>query len=135
MNKRRTFILSCAGCANVGQLANMLALEAVRHGFGASLCLAGIGAHRSGFIRAARDNETILIDGCATGCGRAIFEHAEIPIGKYLCLTELGIEKNFTGDLTGEDIEKARLARKELLNDNLFPIPASGTGTEHTCCS
>ncbi len=45
-----TMILACAGGSNVGQLSNQAAVELTQEGFGKLFCLAGIGAHLSGFV-------------------------------------------------------------------------------------
>jgi len=129
---KETLVLNCAGCANVGQLANLLALELVREGFGSPLCLCAVGAHRRGFIKAAKEKDTILIDGCSIGCGKAIFEHAEVPLKKYLCLTDLGIKKNLTGDLGPEDLENARRALRGLFAGE-EPTALKGAPPS-TCC-
>ena len=62
-------ILACAGSANTGQMTYKLALELTREGRGKFLCLAGIGAHLSGFVVSARDAEEMLVlDGCPLAC-------------------------------------------------------------------
>jgi len=129
----QTLIMACCGAANVGQMSNVLALELVREGYGTPFCLAGIGAHRRGFVKAARENETILIDGCSIGCGRLMFEQAEVPLKKYLVLTELGIEKSLGGEMTSTDLEKARRALRELCGP---PSPPSleAIKTTSSCC-
>ncbi len=97
MKNKQTLIMACCGAANVGQLSNKLARELVANGDVSAFCLAGIGAHHRGFVKAATENDTVLIDGCSIGCGKLIFESAEVPLKKYLILTELGIEKAVGG--------------------------------------
>lgn len=112
---RNIMIMSCSGAANVGQLANKVAVELTQEGFGKLFCLAGIGGHLSGFVRSAREVPVkVVIDGCPVGCARAILEHLEIPLGIYLVLTDLGIEKRI-GDfnLQGDDVQKVKKAIKE----------------------
>jgi uncharacterized metal-binding protein len=46
-------ILACAGGSNVGQLSNQAAVELTQEGFGKLFCLAGVGAHLSGFVKSA----------------------------------------------------------------------------------
>ncbi len=43
-------ILACSGGSNVGQLSNQAAVELTREGYGKMFCLAGIGAHLTGFV-------------------------------------------------------------------------------------
>lgn len=107
-------ILACSGGSNVGQLANQVAVELTQEGFGKMYCLAGIGGHLSGFVQSAKDvPQLVAVDGCSTGCAKAILEHAEVPILSYLVLTELGIEKNKNFQLSREQIDRVKSAVKE----------------------
>lgn len=77
-------------------------------------CLAGIGGHLSVFVQSAKDvPKMVTIDGCSLGCAKAILEHAEIPIKRYLVLTDLGIEKNKDFKLRKEEVQKVKEAIKE----------------------
>ena len=107
-------ILACSGGSNVGQLANQAAVELTQEGFGKMYCLAGIGGHLSGFVQSAKDvPQMVAVDGCPTGCAKAILEQAEVPIRSYLVLTDLGIEKNKDFNLKREDLSKVKEAVKE----------------------
>ncbi len=109
-------ILACSGSANVGQLSNQAALELSREGFGKMSCLAGIGGQLSGFVQSARDvPEVVLIDGCSLGCGKAIFEKAQVPLKTYLVVTDLGFEKTKDFVLKPEEIWKVKEAVKAAL--------------------
>lgn len=106
-------ILSCSGGSNVGQLANHAAVELTQEGFGKMFCLAGIGGQLSGFVQSARDvPEMVVIDGCAVGCSKACLEQAEVPVGNYLILTDLEIEKNKDFNLRRDEIERVKQAVK-----------------------
>jgi len=106
-------ILACSGGSNVGQLANQAAVELTQEGFGKIYCLAGVGGHLGGFVQSAKDvPEMVAIDGCSTGCAKAILEHAEVPIKSYIVLTELGIEKNKNFNLKKEEIQQVKTAIK-----------------------
>ncbi|MCX7635411.1 MAG: putative zinc-binding protein [Syntrophales bacterium] len=131
MKENQTLIMACCGAANVGQMSNILAVELVREGYGNPFCLAGIGARRRGFVKAAQENDTILIDGCAIGCGKLMFAQAEVPLRKYLVLTELGIEKAVGGAITAEDLDKARQALRDLCGAPSAPAPFT---TTESCC-
>jgi len=109
-------LLACSGGSNVGQLANQAAVELTREGFGRLYCLAGIGGHLAGFVQSARDvPELILIDGCEIGCGKAVFDHLELPIKGYLVVTDLGIEKNKDFQLKREEIDRVKSAVRSAL--------------------
>lgn len=106
-------ILTCSGGSNVGQLSNQAAVELTQEGFGKMFCLAGIGGKLSGFVQSAKDvPEMIVIDGCSTGCAKACLENAEVPLQKYLVLTDLGIEKNKDFNLKAEELKKVKEAIK-----------------------
>ena len=109
-------ILACLGGSNVGQLSNQAAVELTAEGFGKMFCLAGIGGHLGGFIQSAKDVlKLVVIDGCSVGCAKAILEHVKIPVGNYLVLDKLGIEKNKNFNLSKEDIQKVKSAVKDTL--------------------
>jgi uncharacterized metal-binding protein len=132
--KKRVLIMSCAGGANVGQLSHQVVGELVQERFARPFCLAGIGAHRKGFVKAASEADTIIIDGCAIGCGRMILEHAEIPVTKYLVLTDLGFEKKMVSDFSREEIERVKDAIRDLWKaDTPAFLPNLGDG-EGSCC-
>jgi uncharacterized metal-binding protein len=106
-------ILACSGGSNVGQLANQAAVELTQEGFGKMYCLAGVGGHLGGFVQSAKDvPQMVAIDGCSTGCAKAILEHAEVPIKSYIVLTDLGIEKNKDFNLKRDEIQQVKTAIK-----------------------
>ncbi len=110
-------ILACSGASNVGQLSNQAAVELAREGFGKMFCLAGIGAHLSGFVQSAKDVPAMVaIDGCPVACAKKILEHAEIPLKAYVAVSDLGIEKNGDTNLKREEIENVKGAVKEACN-------------------
>jgi len=106
-------ILACSGGSNVGQLSNQAAVELTQEGFGKMFCLAGIGGQLSGFVQSAKDvPEMVVIDGCSVGCAKACLEQAEVPVGNYLVLTDLGIEKNKDFNLRRDEIDRVKQAVK-----------------------
>lgn len=132
MKNTQTLIMACCGAANVGQLSNRIAVELVKEGYGSAFCLAGVGAHRRGFVKSAVENDTLLIDGCSIGCGKSIFEEAEVPLKKYIVLTELGIEKSVGAEIRPEELEKARKAVRDLCGSTLPLLPPFKTTS--SCC-
>lgn len=107
-----TMLLACSGGSNVGQLSNQAAVELTCEGKGKMFCLAGIGAHLSGFVQSAKDVENlVVIDGCEVGCAKAMLAHLDIPIARYVVLTtDLGMKKNKELQLHRQDIEKVKTA-------------------------
>lgn len=131
-----TMILACAGGSNVGQLSNQAAVELTQEGFGKLFCLAGIGAHLSGFVQSARDiPQLVVIDGCEVACAKKILEQAEVPVRGYLVLTELGIEKNKNLQLSKEEVEKVKAAVRNLASQAAPAPSGSGAGSCGCTCS
>ncbi len=114
-SNNQIMILACSGGSNVGQLSNQAAVELTQEKFGKMFCLAGIGAHLSGFVQSAKDVPTLIgIDGCPVGCVKAILEHAQVPLKNYVVITELGIEKNKDLNLKPSEIADVKNAVKEV---------------------
>ncbi len=126
-------ILACSGAANVGQMANRVAAELTREGFGQMFCVAALGAHLPKFVSYAQKVPSMVaIDGCSVGCIRAILEHAEVPLRNYVVLTELGFEKNMNSNLEQADIEKVKQAvRGGMKGGPVFPTMNPSDGG---CC-
>ncbi len=111
-------ILACSGGSNVGQLSNQAAVEMTQEGFGKMFCLAGIGGQLSGFVQSAKDvPEMVVIDGCSVGCAKACLENAEVPMQKYLVLTDLDLEKNKDFNLKREEIDRVKQSIRALFSD------------------
>lgn len=129
-----TMILACAGGSNVGQLSNQAAVELTQEGFGRLFCLAGIGAHLSGFVQSVRDiQQLIVIDGCEVACAKGVLEQAEVPVRGYLVVTELGIEKNKNLDLAREEIDQVKRAVRDIYGQSASG--AISTSGEPCTCS
>ncbi|MFA5111526.1 MAG: putative zinc-binding protein [Desulfobaccales bacterium] len=110
-----TMILACSGGSNVGQLSNQAAIELTQEGFGKLSCLAGVGAHLSGFVQSARDIDAlVVIDGCEVGCAKKVLEHGEVPLRAYLVITALGIDKNKDMNLKRDEIDRVKAAVRRL---------------------
>ena len=110
-----TMILACSGGSNVGQLSNQAAIELTQEGFGKLSCLAGVGAHLSGFVQSARDiDNLVVIDGCEVGCAKGVLDHAEVPLRGYLVITALGIDKNKDLNLKREEIDRVKEVRNQM---------------------
>lgn len=114
--KQPRMILACSGGSNVGQLTNQAAVELTREGFGTMFCLAGLGGGIPGMVKAARDaGQVTVLDGCAVGCAKAILEQAGLPLGDYLVVTDLGIDKvkNPQLAISPEDVERVKQAARQ----------------------
>ncbi|MCX5888552.1 MAG: putative zinc-binding protein [Deltaproteobacteria bacterium] len=130
-----TMILACSGGSNVGQLSNQAAIELTQEGFGKLSCLAGVGAHLSGFIQSAKDIPgLVVIDGCEVGCAKGVLEQAEVPLRGYLVITALGIEKNKDLNLKREEIDRVKEAVRRLQADAGEQGQPEGKGTVTCGC-
>jgi len=131
-----TMILACSGGSNVGQLSNQAAIELTQEGFGKFFCLAGVGAHFSGFVKSAKDvPELVVIDGCDLGCAKRVLEQAEIPLRNYLVITDLGIDKNKNFHLLREEIDRVKTAVKDLCGQAAGASSGGGTASRSCTCS
>lgn len=116
--KKKRLILACAGAANTGQLTYRLALKLTREGHGNLFCLAGIGAHLSGFVVSARDADDMLVlDGCGMACARKNLEQADIAVRNHFIMTDLGIKKEHGRAPTSRQTAKVTAAILEALPD------------------
>ncbi len=108
-------IIACSGGSNVGQITNQVAVELTKERWGKMFCLAGIGAHLSGFVQSAKDTPVVIvIDGCEIGCAKEIFKHLDIPIKNYFVVTkDLKIEKTVDIEPKSKDIERLKQLIKE----------------------
>ncbi|MCE5241143.1 putative zinc-binding protein [bacterium] len=110
----KTLVFACSGGSNVGQLSNEAAKQLDMEGVGSFFCAAGIGGGLAGFITKAREADaTIVIDGCDLGCVKAAFEREDVPISKYVVITDLGIEKGHHFNLTDEQVATVCAAAKK----------------------
>jgi uncharacterized metal-binding protein len=128
--KSKRLILACAGAANTGQLTYRLALELTRDGHGELFCLAGIGAHLSGFVASARDVEDMLVlDGCGMACARKNLEQVEIAARNHFILTELGMKKEHGKAPTARQTAKVKATILDALPDQgKTALPTSPRG-------
>jgi uncharacterized metal-binding protein len=103
-----TLIFACSGSSNVGQLTNSVALRLARDGHGKMSCLAGVGAHLSGFVVPAKDCERLVVlDGCEQRCALKTLEHVDAKPHVHISLTEHGFAKQHGVPLAEAEIERA----------------------------
>ncbi|MGC8906206.1 MAG: putative zinc-binding protein [Desulfomonilaceae bacterium] len=126
-------LLPCSGASNLEQLANQAAVELTREGYGKMFCLAAIGAGLPNFVKSAQTvPQLVAIDGCQVACTKHLLNKADVPIGSYLVVQDLGIEKNMNTVLDPAQVEKVKEAVK-----NLGAQPCCGASQQSsgsTCC-
>lgn len=98
LNEKTKIVYACAGCADVGSIADQVGRKLRQDGFATSKssCLAGIGAGLKPFIDAATAADiTITIDGCEVGCAKKTIENIGLQ-PQTVILTQMGLEKGNT---------------------------------------
>jgi uncharacterized metal-binding protein len=103
---KKRIIFPCAGTANVGLISNAAALRLADEGYGVATCIALLGSGDAGLKkRIAEADEIVIIDGCPAVCGaRVAIAQGVIP-AQHIVITGLGIEKAYTRDYPGKDVE------------------------------
>jgi uncharacterized metal-binding protein len=95
-------IYPCSGSANVGIIANQLAIKLTKAGKGKMLCTAGVGAKIPVQLKNAEGcDRIVVIDGCPMNCASTVFANAGITVDTQIVVTELGVKK--TRDMDIED--------------------------------
>lgn len=93
-----TYLVACSGaCSNFGQLSGQVMIGLGKEKYGKPFCLAGLGAHLSGFLDRAKQGRFVVIDGCPQQCALKTVEHVGFKADKNVIIAQLGIEKK-TGD-------------------------------------
>jgi uncharacterized metal-binding protein len=117
MMKTKALMYACSGCSNVGQLANAIAVDLHREGYGEMGCIAGVGGDIPSHIKMANSGRPILsIDGCPMECVRRCLTRHNITPAHHLTLSDLGIQKKKTEPFD-EDEKNALVAHlKETLD-------------------
>lgn len=88
-------VVTCSGASNVGQIANQAAIMLAKEKVAGFFCLAGVGGHIPGMVKAAKEaGLMVAIDGCPVQCAAKTLQHAEIEPAIQIIVTELGIEKS-----------------------------------------
>ena len=115
-NGTTRLLYACSGAANTGLLADNVARRLGKLGTGGLTCLAAIGAELSGFVESAKAvDANVILDGCATACGRKAFERLGLPFVHYK-MTDFGVEKGKTS-ITDELAKDVTMKVAEALVD------------------
>ncbi|NIA19528.1 MAG: zinc-binding protein [Xanthomonadaceae bacterium] len=120
---RNIMIVTCSGGSHAWQLANYAVRKLTREGFGQMFCLANNGTNINEITRAAKDaDKMIVLDGCATACGKTILENAGVPVTEHVIVTHLDIKKKNMPILSLEDVEVVKHAVRIAVR---YPVTAS----------
>ena len=103
----KRIIFACAGASKAGQLSNEAAVQLTEEGYGNIACTASLAVGTPSIKKKVETaDEVIVIDGCPVGCACQIAERAGITPDQEIVVTDLGIEKGGSLDLSEEDVEK-----------------------------
>ena len=109
-------VLACSGASNVGQITNEVAKKLDMKGLAKFFCLSGVGGHISGMVASVKGADKVLVlDGCPVGCAKSCMKETNLNNFQYLIVTELGIEKKHSFDLSERDVEMALSCAREKL--------------------
>ena len=114
-------VVACSGASNLGQIANQAAVELAREGFCKMFCLAAVGAHINNFVFSAQNVNLVAIDGCPVGCSMRLLEHADVPVGSYVVVQNLRIEKRTDSLFDTDEVEKVKAEVKNISNSANCP--------------
>lgn len=98
LEKINRVVYGCAGCADVGHIADDVSRKLRQIGFASSKasCLAGIGAGFQSFINAAKVADIVItVDGCEIGCAKKVIENIGLT-PQAVILTQMGLKKGET---------------------------------------
>jgi uncharacterized metal-binding protein len=100
-------LYACSGGSNVGQMANIVAVELTKKGKGKIMCTVGIGGNVPGIIKSTEGTDKIVaIDGCSLVCAKKSLERAGFTIDKSIVITELGMKKGGKLDLEETEVNE-----------------------------
>jgi uncharacterized metal-binding protein len=108
-------IFSCAGAADVGEIADRAVRKLHKEGVGKLYCLAGIGAGLNNFIEQTKGaSKVLVIDGCPVDCAKKLMEKNGIQNFQFIRVTDSGLEKG-KSPATDESIEKIAILGRAAL--------------------
>jgi len=77
----------------------------------------------------------VAIDGCQTGCTKAILKNNQVPLKNYLVITDEVIEKNKNFRLERADIDRVKAASRRVVSRSVqADIVSSAEGCGCTSC-
>lgn len=117
-NSAPKLIFSCAGAADVGEIADRAARKLHKESAGKLFCLAGIGAGLNNFIEQTKGaSKVLVIDGCPVDCAKKLMEKNDIQNFDYIRVTDSGLEKG-KSPATEERIERIVTLGRDALTSN-----------------
>ncbi|WP_164913647.1 putative zinc-binding protein [Methanoculleus taiwanensis] len=106
MTRERRVIVACCGGSYPGQLACHGAVRLAREGYGDLVGVAAVAAgHRPGIERVRAADDIVVIDGCETGCARAVLDQLGIEPDQYIVVADLPLRSTGYLGIDPRDID------------------------------
>lgn len=112
----RTFLLSCSGASNLGQVCNQAALELAEENFGEMICTVALGARQKWAVeQIRRANHVVALNGCDRRCVCRILRDVGRTVQTCVIATDLAIDKSPGFFPHTYEVEKVKEAARRAL--------------------
>lgn len=106
MARERRVIVACCGGSYAGQLACRGAVRLAREGYGDLVAVAAVAAGcRPEIERVQAADDVVVIDGCETGCARAILERLGLEPDQYIVVAGLPLRSTGYLGIDPQDVD------------------------------
>ncbi|WP_214041432.1 putative zinc-binding protein [Methanoculleus sp.] len=106
MARERRVIVACCGGAYAGQLACRGAVRLAREGYGDLVAVAAVAAGcRPEIEQVQAADDVVVIDGCETGCARAILERLGLEPDQYIVVAGLPLRSTGYLGIDPQDVD------------------------------
>ncbi len=93
---KKGIVIACSGAADLGLISDKTARKMSESGVRNMSCLALFASCSKEMLAKLKQNNILVIDGCAEDCAKIIMEEKGVDEYKYLRLTDLGLLKGQT---------------------------------------
>jgi uncharacterized metal-binding protein len=116
---KTVLLYTCSGAVNVGEAADHACRHLTREGVGSMFCLASLSTELPDMVQKAQQADVnLVIDGCSNGCAQKVMQQAGLPNLRFLCATDLGLEKQpRAAPATDADVNTIVQHARQLLTD------------------
>lgn len=109
MARERRVIVACCGGSYTGQLACRSAVRLAREGYGDLVAVAAVAAVaagcRPGIEQVLAADDVVVIDGCETGCARAILDRLGLEPDQYIVVAGLPLRSTGYLGIDPQDVD------------------------------
>ncbi|MGE5423553.1 MAG: putative zinc-binding protein [Ignavibacteriales bacterium] len=82
-------VVACSGASNLGQISNATAVKIHQQGVGQMTCLAALGANVDSYLKAAKESDLVVLDGCPVSCAKTTVEQIGLSDFTYFEISGL----------------------------------------------